>query len=113
MAKLKHSYYRNDHGHYVVELQKARGKITISEIVDHMKYEVRRYGHFAIILNLNETTFEPQGIFDEVPKGDSVELVELESYDKCPFCSKMMPDPLYCPECGLDLKAHYNENRKE
>jgi len=109
MAKLKESRYRNDAGSYIVELRKSRGKITVDEIIEHLKYVTRYYGFYAIIINANEYTCEPQGFLTEEPQGDFVEVVMLEEYDSCPLCAKMMPDPDYCPECGASLRQKDHE----
>lgn len=68
-------------------------------------------GHYAIIINASESVSSGSGWDDGTePKGDVVELVQLEAFEKCPMCAAMLPDPDYCPECGFPLKQEKGVN---
>lgn len=90
-----------------VRIQKRRGKLTLNEIEDLLRYEDRQAwcGHYAILLNCSEATLGDCGDFlDGEPKGDVVVLYPVEEGDYCPVCGELAPPFLYCPSCGTSWK---------
>lgn len=88
-----------------VTIQKSRGKLTIQEIGDLLRYEGSQWnGHYVILLNCTESTIGGNGCFDmmEQQKGDIVDLYEVADGDNCPVCAAMLPPFRYCPSCGVD-----------
>lgn len=101
------------HGNNLLVIRKSRGKLTIREIGDLLLYGGGglRNGRYAIIINASESAYGGSGWDDGTePKGDVVELVQLEPFEKCPMCAAMLPDPDYCPECGFPLKQEKGVN---
>lgn len=96
-------------GREFVRLEKARGKFTLDEIEDILRYEDNgRYnGRYALILKCDGD------YFDDYPfnksQGDVVELYLLEDMGNCPVCGKMLPPFEYCPHCGKSWKGGDNE----
>lgn len=91
----------------IVTITKRRGKLTIAEIEDVLRYEEHnRYcGHYAMILNCSEATIGGDGYFDEdEPKGDAVSLYPIEEGEFCPVCGNLTPPFNYCPTCGTSWK---------
>lgn len=98
---------RDHHGTEVVRIQKSRGKLTLSEIEEILRYEYnqRWVGHYVILLNCSEATLDGPGIFDEdEPAGDAVDLYRIEEGEFCPVCGEFTPPFLYCPNCGTAWK---------
>lgn len=98
---------KNEHGNWLLRIKKSRGKFTLDEIADLLRYENHGnyQGNYAMFINAGEATCGGSGWDDGTePKGDVVELYELHSEEICPLCFEMLPDPDYCPECGTKLK---------
>lgn len=94
-------------GRMVLAVHKNRGKLTLSEIEEALRYENRGEfnGHYAILLNCSEATCGGSGWGDEVePKGDDVFLYPLEDGSDCPVCANLTPPFDYCPNCGEPWK---------
>lgn len=103
VAKLKHVYDTDARGHTVLVIQKTRGKLNLDEITNHLLYEARLYGMYAIVLNASEGASEGAGWGDEeTSKGDSVILYEILEQDSCPICGGVTP-LLKCYHCGESL----------
>lgn len=88
-----------------VTIQKNRGKLTVQEIGDLLRYEGSQWnGHYVILLNCTESTMGGNGCFDmmEQQKGDIIDLYEVTDGDKCPVCAAMLPPFQYCPSCGAN-----------
>ncbi len=103
--EMSWSYDRQDKP--VLQIVKKRGKLTLEEIQDLVRYENgQRYcGHYAIFLNCSEETLGGNGLFfSEEPKGDAVDLYQIEHEGACPICGKYLPPFEYCPNCGVDWK---------
>lgn len=85
-----------------LKITKARGKFTLDEIEDLLRYENNQLlcGHYVIILNCSESTIGGNGCFFEEPKGDVVSLYRIEEGDYCPICGNITPPFEYCPSCG-------------
>ena len=94
-----YDYHDND----VVIIKKSRGKLTLTEIEDLLRYEdhQRWCNHYAILLNCSEASIGGAGYFDEdEPKGDAVRLYPIEEGEFCPVCGNYVPPFRYCPTCG-------------
>jgi hypothetical protein len=99
MPRLTHEYVRTEHsGSNALCVKKTRGKISIEELGDYLRYDARIYGQWVIMLNASETACEVGWPTDE-PKGDSILLFEIEPEGSCPICATLLP-PEYCPHCG-------------
>lgn len=97
---------KNVYGSDVLVIRKARGKLTLKEIEDYLRYE--RYGQlngvYAILINAQAATCGGAGWGDETePKGDVAELCLVLSGGECPICVAMLPGE-YCPHCGESLR---------
>ena len=106
---------RDHHDVEVVRIQKSRGKLTLSEIEDILRYEdnQRWLGHYVILLNCSEATLDGPGLFDEdEPKGDAVALYRIDEGEFCPVCGEYTPPFLYCPNCGAEWKNTDNNAEK-
>jgi hypothetical protein len=98
MSKLTHEWDRDVFGNPVLLLRKARGKISLDESANHLRYDDRLAGHWVIILNASEATCGVGWPIEE-PKGDVIELYQIEAENTCPVCARLTP-PEYCPHCG-------------
>lgn len=90
-----------------LRIAKKRGKLTLEEVTDLLRYEEgQRYcGHYAIILNCSEETIGGNGLFfEEEQKGDAVDMYQIEDGNTCPVCGKYTPPFEYCPSCGTAWK---------
>lgn len=98
----------------LLQIVKKRGKLTLEEIQDLLRYEDgQRYcGHYAIILNCSEETLGGNGLFLEEPKGDAVDLYQIEHEGSCPICGKYIPPFEYCPNCGVNWKDNDKDIEK-
>lgn len=102
---IKREYDRHDIP--IVTITKRRGKLSIQEVCDLLRYEDRGSwcGHYAILLNCSEATLGGSGYFDdEEPVGDAVSLYPLEDGESCPICDNYTPPFTYCPTCGTSWK---------
>lgn len=94
-------------GHQALQITKKRGKLTLDEIEDLLRYQdSQRYcGQYVIILNCSEETVDGGGLFlDAEQKGDAVDLYQIEDGNTCPVCGKYTPPFEYCPNCGSAWK---------
>lgn len=97
----------DDRGRPALQITKKRGKLTLDEIEDLLRYESgQRYcGYYAIILNCSEATVDGGGLYLEgEQKGDSIDLYQIEDGNTCPVCGKYTPPFEYCPSCGTAWK---------
>lgn len=87
-----------------VIIRKKRGKLTLEEIGDILRYEDHQQwnGYYAILLNCSEATIGGNGCMDmmDEPPGDMVYLYALEDSGNCPVCAAALPPVQYCPNCG-------------
>lgn len=93
-------------GNSVLLVRKSRGRLTLDEITEALRYEKHgQYcGRYAIMVNASENTCGT-GWMDEIePKGDVVELYQVAGEDDCPVCGKLTPPFEYCPHCGEPWK---------
>lgn len=91
----------------VLTIKKKRGKLTLDEIEDALRFGDGQQlcGHYAILLNCTEATVGGNGLWDlEEDKGDTVSLYPIEEGETCPICSKYVPPFRYCPTCGTAWK---------
>ena len=92
----------------IIRITKRRGKLTLEEIGELLRYEDRNKwcGQYTLILNCSENTLGGNGLyFDEPQPGDAVDLYPLEELSDCPVCGKLLPPFIYCPNCGTSWKA--------
>lgn len=104
-TKIEWGYDRYDQP--VLQIVKKRGKLTLAEIEDILRYENGQQwcGYYAIILNCSEATVDGGSLFlmPDDP-GDAVDLYKLEEGEPCPVCEKAIPPFEYCPSCGTAWK---------
>lgn len=88
-------------GREFVRLEKVRGKFTLDEIEEILRYEDngRWNGRYTIILKCTQGG-DFDGYWGEEPPGDMVELYRLEDMGNCPVCGKLLPPFEFCPHCG-------------
>lgn len=99
--------WRYDHqDKTMLQIVKKRGKLTLEEIQDLIRYENHQQfcGHYVIFLNCSEETLGGNGMYLEESKGDAVDLYEIEQEGTCPICGKYIPPFEYCPNCGMAWK---------
>lgn len=99
---------KNIYGKSVLVIRKARGKLTLSEIEELLRYENRGAynGRYAILVNCAEATCGGAGWGDETEqRGDTVALCEISANEDCPVCGAMLPEKDYCPHCGESLRT--------
>lgn len=105
-TKIESAYDRHDT--VVVRITKSRGRLTLGEIEDALRYEdsQRWCNHYAILLNCSESTVEGNGLYDldESSAGDIVDLYHINDGDTCPICDNFIPPFTYCPTCGTSWK---------
>ena len=91
----------------VLRITKKRGKLTLEEISDLIRYENNQMfcGHYAILLNCSEVTINGDDLYlYEGQKGDVVDLYKIEEGEFCPVCGNYTPPFEYCPNCGTAWK---------
>jgi len=78
MSKITHNWEETDSENILV-LEKKRGKITIEEIENYLKYEIRGIENrkFCIVFDLNESSSMPQGFWEEITQPSNVKLQEI------------------------------------
>ena len=107
MSKLT-SYWTEDFaGSQILVVQKKRGKITITELEEYLRYSPSGMfqGHWAILLNSSDSPCGGSGWMDEIEElGDQVGLYQIEEYEKYPVCRAVTPLLTICPYCGESLK---------
>lgn len=75
------------HDRLVVRILKRRGRLTLEEVSDLLRLEGggEWSGWYAVLLNCTEGTIGGNGLYDsEDPKGDAVDLYEINEGDDCP-----------------------------
>ena len=104
--KIEGAYDRHDN--VVVRITKSRGRLTLDEIEDALRYgDGQRWcDHYAILLNCSESTVGGNGLYDfeEPPVGDTVDLYPIDDGEMCPICGNFTPPFTYCPTCGTFWK---------
>lgn len=104
MSGIK-SHWSYETGQPCLVLEKSRGKFTLDQIEEFLRYNSSFQGNWAVILRCGEQTCGGSGWGDEIePKGDVVSLFQLGEGETCPVCSEFMP-PEYCPHCGKTYSA--------
>lgn len=103
MSKLTFEW--TDPERNIITVRKARGKITMQELVEfmHEREQIWSFdGKLAIFMfRVNgEADLHPYG-WNE-PQGDAQDLLMLEDGMRCPICSQEMFIQ-YCPDCGRKL----------
>ena len=88
-----------------VVIRKKRGKLSVDEIEEILRYEDFQQwnGHYVLLLNCTEATLGGNGcwdLLDEQP-GDMVRLYEVTASEECPVCQSNLPPFSYCPSCGI------------
>ncbi len=105
-AKIEAMWDYDMHDNSILVLEKKRGKLSLSEVGDFLRYEKHGslQGDYVLIIRAGEATCGGSGWMDEVePKGDQWVLYQVEERERCPVCSNLTPYYLYCPECGATL----------
>ena len=98
------------HDRLVVRILKRRGRLTLEEVSDLLRLEGggEWSGWYAVLLNCTEGTIGGNGLYDsEDPKGDAIDLYEINEGDDCPICGKFIPPFQYCPSCGAKWSDAY------
>ena len=98
---LKHHWTEDYRGNSALCIEKSRGKISLDELEEYLRYEARIHSHFMIMINASESAGDIGWPVEE-PKGDRMLLYEYSGDDNCPLCASIMP-PEYCPHCGEKL----------
>ena len=93
-----------------VVIRKKRGKLSVDEIEEILRYEDFQQwnGHYVLLLNCTEATLGGNGcwdLLDEQP-GDMVRLYEVTASEECPVCQSNLPPFSYCPSCGIPPVAY-------
>ena len=87
-----------------VVIRKKRGKLSVDEIEEILRYEDFQQwnGYYAMILNRTESTVGGNGCLElmEDDPGDTITLYEITDSGECPVCSAFLPPFQYCPSCG-------------
>lgn len=118
MKKGLTAIWDNDlHGRSILRIKKARGKLTIDEIEDVLRYGntssgTQLNGHYVMFLNCSEESCGGNGLGFlgmEDPPGDCVNLYEVWDSNDCPICGKLIPPFEYCPNCGESWKDQANK----
>lgn len=95
------------HDKPIVRIIKRRGRLTLEEVADLLRLEGfgEWWGHYVVFFNCTESTIGGNGMFDYgEPKGDALDLYEINEGDECPICGKFTPPFIYCPTCGTSWK---------
>ena len=82
------------HDRLIVRILKRRGRLTLEEVSDLLRLEGggEWSGWYAVLLNCTEGTIGGNGLYDsDDPKGDAVDLYEINEGDDCPICGKFIP----------------------
>lgn len=107
MSKITAEWGSDYHDQAILILRKKRGKISIGEIEEFLRYtgSGKYQGHWAILINASEASCGGSGWMDEYDDpGDTVCLYQIEEGDCCPVCGAVTPLLEYCPNCGEKLK---------
>ena len=88
-----------------VVIRKKRGKLSVNEIEEILRYEDFQQwnGYYVLLLNCTEATLGGNGCWDllvEQPR-DMVRLYEVTASEECPVCQSNLPPFSYCPSCGI------------
>lgn len=97
----------NSHSRPIVRITKRRGKLTLQEVCDLLRYEDRQEwcGVYTIIFNCTESTIGGDGFnLNDEPQGDALDLYPVEDSDDCPVCGGVTPPFRYCPNCGTSWR---------
>ena len=103
MSKLTYDW--TDLEKNIITIRKARGKITMQELVEFM-HEPKQVNAFEgklviFMFRVNgEADLYPFG-WDDDP-GDTQDMMIIEDETRCPICNQKM-FVQYCPECGKKL----------
>ena len=99
---------RDLYGLLGVRITKARGKLSLDEVYETLKYgEGGKFnGHYALIINASESTCGGNDLWmEEETKGDEVFLNEIHDNEDCPVCGALLPNFEHCPRCGCALNT--------
>lgn len=110
MAKLTHSWDTDIFGRDALKVEKKRGKITIEELEDYLRYDARNVQdrQWVMVLNCTESTCGGSGWMDEKENpGDTVLLYEYDT--ECPLCGK---DKTILDLCGAVQEQEVNWNTR-
>ena len=107
-AKIEAMWDYDMYDNSILVLGKKRGKLSLSEVGDFLRYEKSGsfQGNYVLIIRATEATCGGSGWMDEVEqKGDQWELYQVEQGEPCPVCSHMTPSIQWCESCGEPLNG--------
>ena len=107
-AKIEAMWDYDMHDNSILVLEKKRGKLSLNEVGDFLRYEKRGgfKGNYVLIIRATEATCGGSGWMDEEePKGDQWVLYQVEQGEPCPVCSHMTPSIQWCESCGEPLNG--------
>lgn len=102
------------HDRLIVRILKRRGRLTLEEVSDLLRLEGggEWSGWYAVLLNCTEGTIGGNGLYDsDDPKGDAVDLYEINEGDDCPICGKFIPALPVLPELRSEVERRRPERR--
>lgn len=105
-AKIEAMWDYDMHDNSILVLEKKRGKLSLNEVGDFLRYEKRGgfKGNYVLIIRATEATCGGSGWMDEEePKGDQWALYRVEQGEACPVCGEVSPLLEWCPMCGESL----------
>lgn len=103
MAKLTWEWSDTDRN--IITIRKARGKITMEEIIQYMHEPAQLHffdGKLVLAMfRVNESAdLYPYGWEEQT--GDAQDLYVIEDETRCPICNQVLYLQ-YCPDCGRKL----------
>lgn len=107
-AKIEAMWDYDMYDNSILVLEKKRGKLSLSEVGDFLRYEKSGsfQGNYVLIVRAGEATCGGSGWMDEEePKGDQWVLYKVEQGEPCPVCSRMAPSIQWCESCGEPLNG--------
>lgn len=106
-SKITVEHFYNESGEFVVQVKKARGKLTIDEIAETLTRSSEGLeGMYTLILRCTGEALEGNCYMDDEDPGDAATLYRLEEDERCPVCGRITPPFEYCPACGEKWRDH-------
>jgi len=102
---LTFEWDKDIYGRDILLVRKKRGKITIAELQEELSRDWRYCGGWVLIVRAREDAYVGWGD-NEDPKGDVLELHQIEDGAACPLCAAVYSGVEdHCPHCGKRIKA--------
>lgn len=96
-------------GDEVYTIIKSKGKLTLDDIQQALaEHDLEGFAFLVLPVRKYQDSGWPD--FDDIP-GDAVDVIATAGWTDCPFCRRLLPPLLYCPNCSCKLKVH--EDYKE